>query len=141
MEKTEGRFTHGLVVIDPANDTSEQRAVIHFVGFWTEPSEEDIAELKNELKTSEEFGLQEIADTLLIESADQTVVDYMNHVIYDEPTKDTIQDRWDHLTEEQQSKYTHLLPTVSLASGVLDERFQVNDVVLDGDGIVYLIVE
>lgn len=94
MEKTEGRFTHGLVVIDPEHDTPEQRSVIHFVGFWTEPTEEDITELKNELKTSDEFGLQEIADTLLIEPAAQDIIDYMNHVVYDEPTEETIQDRW-----------------------------------------------
>jgi len=49
--------------------------IVHFVGFWDKPTELDINNIKEELRTDNEFGLTDISDRLLIFEAPQEIVD------------------------------------------------------------------
>ncbi len=56
---------YGLIAIDPTEE-GEMKTILHFWGYWDEPSEKDAESLLDELRTDEEFGLTEIADRLVI---------------------------------------------------------------------------
>ena len=59
------RFTHGIVVINPnVVDENGDYPVVHFVGYWDEPAQEDFESLKKELETDEDFGLRDILNEL-----------------------------------------------------------------------------
>ena len=73
------KFTYGIMVTNPDKPNDDGSIpVVHFVGYWTEPSKEDVLGLIDELHTDKEFGLIEIADTLDYLPATQEVIDYMN---------------------------------------------------------------
>ena len=65
---------YGLMVIDPTQE-GEMMDIIHFVGYWEEPSKEDADQLREELMTDEEFGLTEIAHRLDILPAPDYIVE------------------------------------------------------------------
>ena len=68
---------YGLMVIDPTQEC-EMMDIIHFVGYWVEPTEEDAAQLREELMTDEEFGLTEIAHRLdILPAPDYIVEEFM----------------------------------------------------------------
>ena len=68
---------YGLMVIDPTQE-GEMMDIIHFVGYWEEPSKEDAAQLREELMTDEEFGLTEIAHRLdILPAPDYIVEEFM----------------------------------------------------------------
>jgi len=72
-------FTHGIMVIDPNNPNEDGSIpVIHFVGYWSEPKENDVIGLYNELKTDEEFGLTETIDDYELVPATQEAIEYFN---------------------------------------------------------------
>jgi len=133
----EEKFTHGLVVIDP-NKPDE---IIHFVGFWSVPTQKDIDDLKQEFKTDTTFELMDIIDDLEIKPAENDLIEYMNDVVYGEPSKDNIQQKWDLLDFEQQQQYKHLLPTISIKLLPSNLEFKIDDIVSNEDGIMYLIIE
>ena len=64
---------YGLMVIDPTQE-SEMLDILHFVGYWNKPSKQDVASLREELMTDEEFGLTEIAHRLDILPAPNYIV-------------------------------------------------------------------
>lgn len=69
---------YGLIVIDP-NQEGDFKDIIHFVGYWEEPTKEDAQHLYEELKTDEEFGLTKIIDNLVILPASEEIVEiYVN---------------------------------------------------------------
>lgn len=73
------KFTHGIMVTNPDEPFDDGSIpVVHFVGYWSEPSSEDVLGLIDELHTDKEFGLTEIADTLDYLPATQEVIEYMN---------------------------------------------------------------
>jgi hypothetical protein len=75
-ERDLGNITHGLMVLDPGTLTEEGMIdIVHFVGYWNEPTEHDIEHLSEELANDSEFGLTEISDRLVIEIAPQEVID------------------------------------------------------------------
>jgi hypothetical protein len=65
---------YGLMVVDPTQE-GEMMDIIHFVGYWKEPNENDAAQLREELMTDEEFGLTEIAHRLDILPAPYYIVE------------------------------------------------------------------
>jgi hypothetical protein len=67
----------GLMVIDPESlDENQEVEIVHFVGYWNQPSEVDADSLREELATDEEFGLTDIAHRLDILPAPQNVVEH-----------------------------------------------------------------
>lgn len=68
---------YGLMVIDPTQE-SEMMDILHFVGYWEQPSKEDAMSLREELMTDEEFGLTEIAHRLdILPAPDYIVKEYI----------------------------------------------------------------
>ena len=52
--------------------------VVHFVGYWIEPTDVDVDSLRNELRTDPEFELQEIVDELEFLPATEGCLKYYN---------------------------------------------------------------
>lgn len=68
---------YGLMVVDPTQE-GEMMDIIHFVGYWKEPTKNDAAQLREELMTDEEFGLTEIAHRLdILPAPDYIVEEFM----------------------------------------------------------------
>lgn len=75
---------YGLMVIDPTQE-GEMMDILHFVGYWTEPTKTDADFLREELMTDEEFGLTEIAHHLDILPAPEYIVqEYIKDIINEE---------------------------------------------------------
>lgn len=66
---------YGLIAIDPTEE-GENKTILHFAGYWTEPKKIDAESLLEELKTDEEFGLTGIADRIIITRASEEIVEY-----------------------------------------------------------------
>ncbi len=64
---------YGLIAIDPEQE-GEMKDVLHFCGYWEEPTKNDADSLRDELMTDEEFGLTEIAHRLDILPAPEYIV-------------------------------------------------------------------
>jgi hypothetical protein len=78
-------FTHGIIAIDPlSEDEDDMIGVAHFAGYWTQPTEEDLESLKEELKTDETFGLTDICDRLVYAHAPDEIIKMMNEIVKDE---------------------------------------------------------
>jgi hypothetical protein len=68
---------YGLMVVDPTQE-GEMMDIIHFVGYWKEPTKNDATQLREELMTDEEFGLTEIAHRLdILPAPDYIVEEFM----------------------------------------------------------------
>jgi hypothetical protein len=68
---------YGLIVVDSTQE-SEMMDILHFVGYWTEPTKNDANLLREELMTDEEFGLTEIAHRLdILPAPDYIVKEYV----------------------------------------------------------------
>ena len=80
------KFTHGIIVVNPsmANEDGDV-PVVHFVGYWNEPTEDDIDSLQHELETDEEFGLTDIANDLIYLPATEDILNYYNDIIQNDP--------------------------------------------------------
>lgn len=79
------KFTHGVMVIDPKNPNEDGSIpVVHFVGYWSEPSEDDVYGLYEEFKTDKEFGLTEKIDDLELTPASQEVLEHFNSLNYED---------------------------------------------------------
>lgn len=72
-ELTPEDIKYGLIVVDPTQE-SEMLDILHFVGYWDKPNEQDAALLREELMTDKEFGLTEIAHRLDIFPAPDYIV-------------------------------------------------------------------
>lgn len=69
------KIKYGLMVLDPTQE-GEMVDIIHFVGYWNEPTKVDAESLRKELMEDEEFGLTEIAHRLDILPAPRHVVEH-----------------------------------------------------------------
>ena len=65
---------HGLMVLDPSQQ-GEMLDILHFVGYWDQPTQQDADNLREELRTDESFGLTEIADKVVIIPAPDYIVE------------------------------------------------------------------
>ena len=71
---------YGLIAIDSTQD-GEMLNVLHFCGYWNQPTKVDADSLLEELSTDSEFGLTEIADRLKIMAApDWLLTEYINKI-------------------------------------------------------------
>lgn len=76
------KFTHGIVVVNPIDvDENGKYPVVHFVGFWSEPTETDFEHIIEELRTDPDFELMDIADDLDYYPADEECVKYHNDMV------------------------------------------------------------
>lgn len=80
MNKYLNSITHGLIVIDPTVDEDEMVNILHFVGYWEEPTQESIEHLRKELKTDKSFGLTEVVDKLVILPAPKYIIDHYKNL-------------------------------------------------------------
>ena len=73
---------YGLIVIDPEeNPKSDHYNILHFCGYWEEPTQQDVDNLREELRTTEEFGLTDIAHRIeILPCPDYLVYEYMKDV-------------------------------------------------------------
>ena len=77
-------LTHGLIVVNPIPDENDMLDILHFVGYWSEPTEQDALSLRIELGTDEELGLTEMIDDLDIIVAPDDIVEYYKDMALDE---------------------------------------------------------
>jgi len=78
------KFTHGIMVTNPDKPNPDGSIpVMHFVGFWSEPSDEDVLGVIDEVMTDTEYGLTEIANTLDYLPATQELIDHVNLNTYE----------------------------------------------------------
>ena len=74
---------YGLMVIDPTQE-GEMMDILHFVGYWEEPTIVDATNLRKELMSDEEFGLTEIAHRLdILPAPDYIVQEYVKEISND----------------------------------------------------------
>ena len=75
------KFTHGIIAVNPTKpDENDNLEVLHFVGHWTEPTEEDVLSLWEELLKNEEFGLQNQMNEIELIPAPEHILEYYNDV-------------------------------------------------------------
>ncbi len=75
------KFTHGIIVLNPNLEEEDGTPIVHFLGLWREPTERDIEDLKEELRTDTDFGLTEEIDELEFMYANQEHVDMFNEIV------------------------------------------------------------
>ena len=85
MSKDIREIKYGLMVIDPTEE-GEMMTILHFCGYWIEPTKEDANQLREELMTDKEFGLTEIAHRLDIFPAPADIVEQYIEGIDNEST-------------------------------------------------------
>ena len=62
--------THGIIVFDPIDIdeddilNEDNIRMVHWVGYWHQPDQEDFDDLERELREDDQFGLVDIADRL-----------------------------------------------------------------------------
>ena len=75
---------YGLIVIDPTQE-GDMMDILHFVGYWNEPTKADADSLREELISDEEFGLTEIAHRLdIFPAPDYIVRHYIENIAENE---------------------------------------------------------
>lgn len=78
------KFTHGIMVIDHSVKHEDKHlSVVHFVGFWDEPSDVDYKTIETEVKTNPEFGLIEVAEHLELRAASPDALDFFNQNVHE----------------------------------------------------------
>jgi hypothetical protein len=78
------KFTHGIIVLNPKDiDEDDTMPIVHFTGYWEEPTIDDIEHLKEELRNDPDFDCCEIIDELEFLPADQELLDYFNDIVED----------------------------------------------------------
>lgn len=73
-------MTHGLIVIDPESLNENGPEIVHFCGYWSEPSEKDVISLLEELASDEEFGLSDILYRLEIYPATEEILEFYKNL-------------------------------------------------------------
>lgn len=85
------KFTHGIIAVNPTKpDENDNLEVLHFVGYWTEPTEEDVLSLWKELNEDEEFGLKNQIDEIELIPAPEDIVEIYNNMV-----------DWDNFEEDE----------------------------------------
>ena len=77
---------YGLMVIDPREE-GDKRNILHYCAYEKEPTQKDADQLREELRTEEEFGLQDIADIVEIYPATEEVVEHFRKGIEEDQIK------------------------------------------------------
>jgi hypothetical protein len=75
---------YGLIAIDPTQE-GDMLDILHFCGYWKEPTKADASGLREELMSDEEFGLTEIAHRLdILPAPDYIVKHYIENIVENE---------------------------------------------------------
>jgi hypothetical protein len=70
----------GLIAIDPEQER-EMKDVLHFCGYWNQPTLVDVESLRKELSEDTKFGLTDIAHRLeIIPAPDYIVQEFANQI-------------------------------------------------------------
>lgn len=70
----------GLIAVDPTQE-GDMKDVLHFCGYWNQPTLVDVESLKEELKKDPDFGLTDIADRLdIIPAPDWLVKEFVQQI-------------------------------------------------------------
>jgi hypothetical protein len=64
---------YGLIVIDPSQE-GDMFSILHFAGYWNEPKQADVDDLRRELAEDKSFGLTLLIDQLEILPAPDYIV-------------------------------------------------------------------
>lgn len=76
------KFTHGVMAINPNNkDENDDLEILHFVGYWNEPDEDDVIEIWEILKNDNTFTSNHNIDEVELIPAPEEIVDYFNNSI------------------------------------------------------------
>ena len=76
------KFTHGIIAVNPNQPLENgDLEILHFVGYWNKPSEEDVISLWMELNEDETFGLQNQLGEIELCSAPEDIVEYYNSIV------------------------------------------------------------
>jgi hypothetical protein len=71
----------GLIAIDPDQE-GEMKDVLHFCGYWNQPTLVDVENLRKELAEDPEFGLTDIAHRLdIIPAPDYIVQEFVQQIV------------------------------------------------------------
>ena len=71
----------GLIAIDPEQE-GEMVDVLHFCGYWNQPTLVDVENLRKELAEDPEFGLTDIAHRLdIIPAPDYIVQEFVQQIV------------------------------------------------------------
>ena len=79
MEEKEFNMTHGLIALDRRQvegESDTDPSVLHFCGYESKPSQDDINALYLELKVKKEFGLNEIFEHIVVYDAPEEVIEH-----------------------------------------------------------------
>ena len=75
---------YGLIVVDPSQE-GDMLDVLHFCGYWNEPTQVDVDNLRKELTEDKSFGLTQLIDQLEILPAPQYIIDqFVKEIIENE---------------------------------------------------------
>jgi hypothetical protein len=66
---------YGLIAVDPTEE-DEMLTILHFCGYWNEPTQADADALRKELAEDPEFGLTDIAHRLIIFPAPDDILQH-----------------------------------------------------------------
>lgn len=75
-ERLPSDIKFGLMVVDP-NQEGDTLDVLHVVGYFEEPTQIDVDQLREELSKDKRFGLTKLMDQLEILPAPQYIVDQL----------------------------------------------------------------
>lgn len=76
-------INYGLIAVLPDPSAKEEELeILHFCGYESEPSQKEIENLHEELKTDAEFGLVDVADKLVIIPAPADIVEIYRNMIH-----------------------------------------------------------
>lgn len=82
------KFTHGIIAVNPTKpDENDNLTVLHFTGFWNEPTEADVLSLWEELNENDGFGLQDQMHDIELIPAPEDIVEYFNSVVESDNTE------------------------------------------------------
>lgn len=72
----QAKFNYGLIVVNLGDiDEDGNTSVIHFAGYYYDPTDEDVEKLRQELAEDETFGLTNEIDNLTISKAPEDIVE------------------------------------------------------------------
>jgi hypothetical protein len=78
---------YGLMVVDPSQE-GDMLNILHFCGYWKEPTQADVDNLREELAEDKSFGLTLLIDQLEILPAPSYIVEHFVKEIISEDNID-----------------------------------------------------
>ncbi len=74
-------LTHGILVLNPKLEKDGKIPVVHFLGLWKEPNENDFENLKDELRNDSQYELNDVVDDLEFILADEETIEFYNELV------------------------------------------------------------